>query len=1337
MSSEPLLSLLLKNLTTEKKQELIGLFCNDLEDAQNVEAVCLLASEATMSNQKTVLNFCKNVINESLESNYTQVIRLVFQFGIYDEILAFIMVPISGYLNKKFKNLHEEFLEILGDYEPSAALPFDGGPRDLIPYLNFASRLFQKSRTIDDKDHPIDRDLLLLFAINDIAVCRIVDEIMRWRLDCVHDCDELVWKSVFALIKCGGEFAIEGYKLWLRYLSSRSVAQNAQFQNMISEPEYWKFLQQGLESKITYQRKYSLALLQLSIRAINVEVDNEMLRWIPGSSEAAWKKYMTYYEILAIDTSLHQAEAAQNDIRKLLDPDSLVGQSWGLCLLSTGFAASTDSVRRFSLALFMEISPQSMGNLANSPGFIVDVFLPYALSAHHFNIRKIDGASRCLYGELLTNFIATMAQECPKIARIILEYLSDKRESFDPARVYCMMGVLRGLPENSLKFGSDDIVLMKLADISSEKPVFEILQKCIILRLFTKFEFMEMRWFEMLVDFARLHGFKYIWMSRGSLKKYSMSHLAKVDCFDEVSTVLNLALKGSVPQNLSVERQIALLSSGLDVDLDLKIPDSWITEPIRHLHKVDFKMYADAIPDLTGSWEVVVANLNSANCADSLDEAISILKAFVSMYTHSSYELDVHVLLQTSLRQKKPISHLYKYNDEIDAEYWKLIAATVQKRSTIIPVAALDGNLAKPAANLAVVRLCCYLLDNEDSDEASIAEFLAQCWQNVTSAKLLLIEQEVQLEIIAALLHPRIMKASIEVETIARLLRKFCLSVLDGCFGRRSLWPALTRALSYCQQRLPDQFELIGWLPEVLVKASLIRQANVPGFALETLVNSMWRQIDESQEFDVYAYAYGPEESSARVNLLSIFNSIRSSSFADRIYRYILDHDEELLYTKAIRTTDFNEELVRVQLCQIVVSLMDICTLLDPEVYLGYVLTQPSPWARVYFEWIAAYLLMEERHQNVVDTIFHRITSSELKPIQVTALLRTIYLRTVQLTGDSKSHQLNRLLTVLISSTSSSKATVRHFSLSLSCAIYASARNETIDHSLLKVLGALYETVSSSPQFGSYRPGDAQLWDIVEDFNLVNIAGGLVMRTSERDTHDWLMAESFTRYLTDGQKALLRRPVGHDLREAWIISKQNTSRAGVSTRATPTPDESRLQTKSGAWSTVMDIDANAARAAENIVRSDLIVVSSLVDKAPNLGGICRLCDVLGAGLMTLHDIQIKTHPQFKSVAVTADRWMPMLEVKADELLVYLRTKKREGYTLIGLEQTDNSVQLSAKVEFPKKSLFLLGKEKEGVPGHLLAELDWCVEIKQVGVIRSMNIQTATAVLVQAYSSQHC
>lgn len=153
-------------------------------------------------------------------------------------------------------------------------------------------------------------------------------------------------------------------------------------------------------------------------------------------------------------------------------------------------------------------------------------------------------------------------------------------------------------------------------------------------------------------------------------------------------------------------------------------------------------------------------------------------------------------------------------------------------------------------------------------------------------------------------------------------------------------------------------------------------------------------------------------------------------------------------------------------------------------------------------------------------------------------------------------------------------------------------------------------------------------------------------------------------------------------------------------------------------------------------RSELIVVASMVDKAPNLGGICRLCDVLGVGLMTVHDIRVKQHPQFKNVAVTADRWMPIEAVAIEDIVRYMRSKKREGYTLIGLEQTDKSVKLDNHYQFPPKSLILLGTEAEGIPGYMLSELDLCLEIKQSGVIRSMNIQTATAVIVHSYSAQH-
>ena len=38
---------------------------------------------------------------------------------------------------------------------------------------------------------------------------------------------------------------------------------------------------------------------------------------------------MTLYEIIAIDTSLNQAEAGQNDITGLISPTSLIPSSWG------------------------------------------------------------------------------------------------------------------------------------------------------------------------------------------------------------------------------------------------------------------------------------------------------------------------------------------------------------------------------------------------------------------------------------------------------------------------------------------------------------------------------------------------------------------------------------------------------------------------------------------------------------------------------------------------------------------------------------------------------------------------------------------------------------------------------------------------------------------------------------------------------------------------------------------------------------------------------------------------------------------------------------------------
>jgi len=51
--------------------------------------------------------------------------------------------------------------------------------------------------------------------------------------------------------------------------------------------------------------------------------------------------------------------------------------------------------------------------------------------------------------------------------------------------------------------------------------------------------------------------------------------------------------------------------------------------------------------------------------------------------------------------------------------------------------------------------------------------------------------------------------------------------------------------------------------------------------------------------------------------------------------------------------------------------------------------------------------------------------------------------------------------------------------------------------------------------------------------------------------------------------------------------------------------------------------------------------------------------------------------------VTAEKWVPIIEVPVDSIKVYLQKKKREGFSILGLEQTANSVPLDQYI-FPKK-----------------------------------------------------
>lgn len=178
-----------------------------------------------------------------------------------------------------------------------------------------------------------------------------------------------------------------------------------------------------------------------------------------------------------------------------------------------------------------------------------------------------------------------------------------------------------------------------------------------------------------------------------------------------------------------------------------------------------------------------------------------------------------------------------------------------------------------------------------------------------------------------------------------------------------------------------------------------------------------------------------------------------------------------------------------------------------------------------------------------------------------------------------------------------------------------------------------------------------------------------------------------------------------------------------------------LQTKGTAY---LSTSSDSATEEQDSRPTDLVVVGSLVDNAYNLGGLSRISEIFGASALYIQSPNsVLANKDFVSVAVASQNHLPIRDLHADDLATFLTEKKMQGYTVVGVEQTDRSVLLGAEgTELPEKTLLIMGREKEGVPAHVLGECDMLVEIPQKGVTRSMNVQTAAGCVLYEYARQH-
>jgi tRNA guanosine-2'-O-methyltransferase len=85
--------------------------------------------------------------------------------------------------------------------------------------------------------------------------------------------------------------------------------------------------------------------------------------------------------------------------------------------------------------------------------------------------------------------------------------------------------------------------------------------------------------------------------------------------------------------------------------------------------------------------------------------------------------------------------------------------------------------------------------------------------------------------------------------------------------------------------------------------------------------------------------------------------------------------------------------------------------------------------------------------------------------------------------------------------------------------------------------------------------------------------------------------------------------------------------------------------------------------------------------------------------------------------------------------VWLGSRRKEGYLIVGIEQTSSSSSLSTYTFPQKPTVILLGKEKEGIPVQLLHMVDTCLEIPQLGIIRSLNVHVSGAIAIWEFTKQ--
>ena len=149
--------------------------------------------------------------------------------------------------------------------------------------------------------------------------------------------------------------------------------------------------------------------------------------------------------------------------------------------------------------------------------------------------------------------------------------------------------------------------------------------------------------------------------------------------------------------------------------------------------------------------------------------------------------------------------------------------------------------------------------------------------------------------------------------------------------------------------------------------------------------------------------------------------------------------------------------------------------------------------------------------------------------------------------------------------------------------------------------------------------------------------------------------------------------------------------------------------------------------------SGLVVVLDNVRSAHTVGSAFRTADAFGVDKIYLGGIcPVPPSPELRKVALGAEEVVPFEHVADVPALV--RRLQADGYTVIAVEQTVNSVKLDQFTREPgRKYALVFGNEVDGVQQEVVDACDFSIEIPQKGTKHSLNVSVSIGVVLWAFA----